>query len=897
MTLPAGTRLGSYELLSLLGAGGMGEVYRARDKKLDRDVAIKVLPGTVASDPDSLARFEREAKAIAALSHPNILSIFDFGTQDGVSYAVTELLEGETLRGKLDAGPISQQQAVDYALQTTRGLSAAHEKGIVHRDLKPENLFVTRDGHLKILDFGLAKRTEKDVTGTETSEPTELKQTGSGVVMGTLGYMSPEQLRGLPLDHRSDIFSFGAVLYEMLSGRKAFKKGTAADTVSAILKEEPPEPSGSGRNLSPALDHVIKHCLEKERSNRFQSAKDIAFALSQASGPTTTNAMSMAAPISGGSRVLVVVAALVVLAAAAVFLFHRLHGGGGGPGGVKRLAVLPFENLGAPEDDYFADGIADEVRGKLTSLPGVEVIARASSTPYRKTTKTPKQIADELGVKYLLTATVRWEKGSGASRVEVTPELVEVKESGAPTSRWQQPFDAALTDVFRVQADIASRVAAALGVALGADERESLSAKPTSNLAAYDVFLKGEEASKGMALSDVPSVRRALDFYDRAVALDPGFAQAWARVSGANSSLYYNRGPTLALAEQARQAAERAVALAPTRPEGYLALGTYARLVSLDFKHAMDQYEKGLRVAPGDASLLRGTALAEEGLGRWDAAVEHFRQAERLDPRSANNPSALAGAFLFMRRYREARNACDRGLAMAPASLTLIEYKAMTFLGEGDLAGARAVLRAAPVEVDPAVLVAYLANTYDVVWALEDEQKELLLRLTSAAFNDDPGSLALSQASVYALEADTPNVRTHADDARKAFEEQVRAAPEDPSLHLSLALALAYLGRKEEAIREGERGVALDPVSRDARDGPYHQHQLARVYMLVGEPEKALDTLEPLLKIPYFLSPGWLRIDPTFDPLRAYPRFQKLAAPTSPVSRLIPRHASSFSVC
>jgi TolB-like protein/Flp pilus assembly protein TadD len=890
MTLPAGTRLGSYELLSLLGAGGMGEVYRARDKKLDRDVAIKVLPGTVASDPDSLARFEREAKAIAALSHPNILSIFDFGTQDGVSYAVMELLEGETLRGKLDAGAISQQQAVDYALQATRGLSAAHEKGIVHRDLKPENLFITRDGHLKILDFGLAKRTEKDATGTETSAPTELKQTGSGVVMGTLGYMSPEQVRGLPLDHRSDIFSFGAVLYEMLSGGKAFKKGTAADTVSAILKEEPPELSESGRNVSPALDHVIKHCLEKERSNRFQSAKDVAFALSQASGPTMTHGMPMAAPAPGRSRALGVVAAIVVLAVAAVVLFPRLRGGGGGPGDVKRLAVLPFENLGAPEEDYFADGIADEVRGKLTSLPGVEVIARASSTPYRKTAKTPKQIADELGVKYLLTATVRWEKGSGGSRVEVTPELVEVKESGAPTSRWQQPFDAALTDVFQVQADIASRVAAALGVALGAGEKESLSAKPTSNLAAYDAFLKGEEASKGMALSDVPSVRRALDFYDRAVALDPGFAQAWARVSGANSSLYYNRGPTRALAEQARRAAERAVALAPTRPEGYLALGTCERLVSLDFQHAMDQYEKGLRVAPGDASLLRGTALAEEGLGRWDAAVEHFRQAERLDPRSVNNPSALAGAFLFTRRYREARNACDRGLALAPASLTLIEYKAMTFLGEGDLAGARAVFGAAPGEVEPAALVAYLANTYDIVWALDDAQKELLLRLTPAAFDDDPGGLALSQAWLYALKADTPNVRTHADNARKAFEEQVRAAPEDPSLHLNLALAFAYLGRKEEAIREGERGVALDPVSKDARDGPYHQHQLARIYMLVGEPDKALDTLEPLLKIPYFLSPGWLRIDPTFDPLRATPRFQKLAAPAPPVSCLIPPH-------
>ncbi|HEX7253289.1 MAG TPA: serine/threonine-protein kinase, partial [Thermoanaerobaculia bacterium] len=241
MTLVAGTRLGPYEILVPLGAGGMGEVYRARDKKLDRDVAIKVLPQSVAGDPDTLARFEREAKAVAALSHPNILSIFDFGTHEGVSYAVMELLEGETLRAKLDAGSITQKQAVDYALQVAKGLSAAHEKGVIHRDLKPENLFVTRDGHLKILDFGLAKRVEAVAPGKETSAPTDSGHTQPGTVMGTAGYMSPEQVKGFSVDHRSDIFSFGTILYELLSGKKAFKRDTSAETIAAILMKEPPE--------------------------------------------------------------------------------------------------------------------------------------------------------------------------------------------------------------------------------------------------------------------------------------------------------------------------------------------------------------------------------------------------------------------------------------------------------------------------------------------------------------------------------------------------------------------------------------------------------------------------------------------------------------------------------
>jgi TolB-like protein/tetratricopeptide (TPR) repeat protein len=856
----------------------MGEVYRARDSKLKRDVAIKVLPKSLAADPDALARFEREALAVAALSHPNILAIFDFGKHEGTAYAVTELLEGETLRGKLDTGSIPQRLAVDYALQVGRGLSAAHEKGIVHRDLKPENLFVSKDGHVKILDFGLAKKVEAVGKHEQTSAQTGSGHTEPGTVMGTMSYMSPEQVRGLPLDHRSDLFSFGAILYEMLSGRKAFKRDTASDTMAAIMRDEPPELTQSGRNVSPALDHIVRHCLEKDRENRFQTAKDVAFALSEASAPTTTSGAQVVAAPDGKKKVLIAVAAIVVLAVAGVFLLRRPHPGGGEAGFVKRVAVLPFENLGVPEDDYFADGIADEIRGKLTSLPGLQVIARGSSTPYKKTTKTPRQIAEELNVSYLLTATVRWEKSGGTNRVHVSPELVDVTRPDAPTSKWQQPFDATLTGVFQVQSEIATKVAQSLGGALGAGEERRLSEKPTQNLEAYDAFLKGEGAANDLAATDPPSLHKAIGFYEQAVALDPEFAQAWARVSSANSFLYVASTPMPALAERSRQAGEKAVALAPNRPEGYLALGEYERRISADYNRAFEQLQKGLRVAPGDASALSGTAIAEQGLGRWDAAVEHFRQAERLNPRSVGTLRNLADAFLSLRRYPEARQTVDRGLALAPANLILIQRRAMSYLGEGDLAGARAVLKAAPRQVEPTALVAFLANYEDLVWVLDEEQRKLLLRLTPSAFDDDRGAWALCLVQAYALKGDAANVRTHAEEARKAYEEQLRAAPNDAQRHAVLGLTLAYLGRKEEAFREGERGVALLPVSKDALNGPYIQHQLVRIYTLVGEPEKALDQLEPLLKIPYYLSPGWLRIDPNFDPLRKNPRFQKLLA-------------------
>jgi serine/threonine protein kinase/dipeptidyl aminopeptidase/acylaminoacyl peptidase len=282
MTLAAGTRLGPYEILAPLGAGGMGEVYRARDTKLDREVAVKVLPTSVAADPNTLARFEREAKAVAALSHPNILSIFDFGSHDGVAFAAMELLEGETLRAKLAGGPVPQRKAVEYALQMAYGLAAAHDRGIVHRDLKPENLFVSRDGRLKILDFGLAKKVEAISADAPTSAPTDSGRgrTDPGTVMGTVSYMSPEQVKGLAVDSRSDIFSFGAVLYEMLSGERAFKRATAPETLTAILREEPEDLSGPNRRVEPALEGLVRHCLEKSPDERFQSARDLAYALS-----------------------------------------------------------------------------------------------------------------------------------------------------------------------------------------------------------------------------------------------------------------------------------------------------------------------------------------------------------------------------------------------------------------------------------------------------------------------------------------------------------------------------------------------------------------------------------------------------------------------------------------
>ncbi|MGA9815115.1 MAG: serine/threonine-protein kinase, partial [Terriglobales bacterium] len=324
MALSSGTKLGPYEIQSLVGAGGMGEVYRAHDSRLDRTVAIKVLPASFSADRDRMQRFAQEARAAAALNHPNILSIFDIGDQQGSPYVVSELLEGETLRERLRSGPLSSRKAIDYALQVARGLAAAHEKGIVHRDLKPENLFITNDGRVKILDFGLAKLLMPEAP-SGADAPTLHAVTEPGLIMGTVGYMSPEQVRGQAADQRSDIFAFGAILYEMISGKRAFHGETSADTMSAILKEEVPELSETARSVPPGLERIVRHCLEKNASQRFHSAGDMAFdleALTEISATSKSGAQAAVQEVRGAEsrRRLASVAGALALAAALIAL-------------------------------------------------------------------------------------------------------------------------------------------------------------------------------------------------------------------------------------------------------------------------------------------------------------------------------------------------------------------------------------------------------------------------------------------------------------------------------------------------------------------------------------------------------------------------------------------------
>jgi tetratricopeptide (TPR) repeat protein len=371
------------------------------------------------------------------------------------------------------------------------------------------------------------------------------------------------------------------------------------------------------------------------------------------------------------------------------------------------------------------------------------------------------------------------------------------------------------------------------------------------------------------------AIRRAAGYYEQAVALDSAFAIAWAQLSRAHSQLYGTGSPTVEGARLARAAAERALALGE-RAAGHLAMGDYYASVAGDVRRALDEYAGGRRLAPNDAELLAAAALAEQSAGRWEESLQHLEQASRIDPRSVLTVRRLTRAYLFLRRYPEAREAGERALQVAPTSLDVIETSAMVFLGQGDLPGARAVLAAAARRVETTALVAFMATYWDLYWVLDPDQQALLLRLSPGPFDNSRGAWGLALTQTYALRGDQTHARAYADSARMAYEEALRATPDDAQTRILLGVALAYLGRKQEAITEGKRGLALRPISVDAYTGAYNQFQLARIYILTGEPENALDQLEPLLRVPFYLSPGWLRIDPTFDPLRKHPRFQKL---------------------
>jgi eukaryotic-like serine/threonine-protein kinase len=668
MTLPAGTRLGPYEILTRIGSGGMGEVYRARDTRLGREVAIKVLPVEFSEDPQRLTRFEQEARSASALNHPNIVSVYDVGREGATSYIAMELVDGQNLRELLatDLPPLSK--ALEIAAQVADGLAKAHAAGIVHRDLKPENVMVSKDGFAKILDFGLAKPTRPDSGKALLSRvPTATGATEPGIALGTVGYMSPEQVRGLPVDSRSDIFSFGAILYELLTGRRAFRGASPADTLSAILKEEPPELSRGGAEVPPALERVVRRCLEKSREERFESARDLAFALREAAHlPVPSQEPKVPArrrirPLPVWSLALLGAAALLaVLLIGDVGGLRRRLSRGGTAARIDSIAVLPLANLsGDPQQEYFADGMTEELISNLAKISALRVTSRTSVMRYKSSSKSLPEIARELGVEAVVEGSVT----RAGSQVKITAQLIDAAKD---RHLWADSFQRELKDVLALQGEVARAIAGEIGVRLTPQERSRLASTKAVNPQAYEAYLKGQYH---LFRRTAPDALKSLEYFQEAVQKQPDYALAHAAIAEAYETAAGSVTGALSPREafpKAKAAAMRAVELDPTLGEPFASLAWISFVFDRDWKTAENQFQRALQLNTNYPIAHENYAMFLTRMGRFEEATREITRAQELDPASLSVNTMMGIVQSLGRRYDEAIPRFHRVLDMDP---------------------------------------------------------------------------------------------------------------------------------------------------------------------------------------------------------------------------------------
>jgi len=617
-----GSTLGHYGIIEQIGAGGMGVVYRAHDGRLGRDVAIKVLPDEAAQDPDRLARFEREARALAALNHPNIATVHGFETVEcppAVTFLVMELLEGEPLRQRIPSGGVGWQKAVEIGVAVADGLAAAHTKGIVHRDLKPENIFLTADGRVKILDFGLAQVKEPVQENAETANLTPAG-TIPGTIMGTVGYMAPEQVKGLPADARSDIFALGCVMYEMLAGQQAFRRNSTAETYAAILMEEPPSLSMAGVAAPAELERTVRRCLEKSAGERFQSASDLAYNLKS----TATGQVLPVPPEQQKTR---------------------------------SIAVLPLQNLtGDPDQAYLVDGLHEELISTFAQISAFEkVIARTSVMGFKDSGVPIREIGRQLDVNAVLEGSVR----RSGNTVRATLQLID---ASSENHLWVNSFERDITNILALQSDVARAVVGEVELALTPEEAGRLDAARAVNPEAREAYLKGAYHWRKLTPDGIDAAER---YFELAIEKDPSFVPAhvglmWVWGGRAQFGLV---SPAEG-GSKAKAAALKAIALDDSSAEAHEALAEVRTWTDWDWAGAEPEWRRALEINPNAAMSHAYYAHYLAILGRTDEAVPHSKRALELDPFNPLFHVLFAVVLLFQRRFDEALVAAQTTLDM-----------------------------------------------------------------------------------------------------------------------------------------------------------------------------------------------------------------------------------------
>src|SRR5438132_443439 len=874
-------RVGNYEILEEIGRGGMGVIYRARQRHSRRIVALKRMVSYHADSRETLERFRREAEAAASLDHPNILPIYEVGQgEDGLPFFSMKYAAGGSLQ---KAEPVLRnelRECVRLMAKVAHAVQYAHEHAVLHRDLKPGNILLDGRGEPFVTDFGLAKWLDTSTDLTRTL-----------AIFGTPGYIAPEQAKGpaAKLTRAADVYSLGAILFDLFTGRPPF----LGEHALAVIQQASEKPAPKLRSLVPALDRnletICARCLEREPQARYRSASDLAVDLERWLEGRPIIARPVSPPVRAwcwakrNPKLAAATAAAFCSATAAAFLFFS-HNGLAPQSGLdsalppeKSIAVLPFENLSRnPDNAYFAEGIQDEILTRLSKIADLKVISRTSTQHYKSKPENLPDIARQLGVTHILEGSVQ--KSSDGVRVNV--QLIKAADD---SHLWADTFDRKLTDIFSVETDVAKAIADQLRAKMTGQEKQVIAAKPTDNPEAYHAYLRGlaytlkPENSPANALG-------AQKYLREAVRLDPRFALSWALLSFVDARGYLTQAlqPTLALREEARQAAETALALQPNLGEAVVAKGNYHYFCLKDYNTAVRYFEEARQLLPNNSRIPESLAYIERRRGQWDRSESYFNEAERLDPGNVNLLTQHAISYIELRRFPEALRKLDQVLDITPDDVDTLVAKADIAQAEGDLPRASALLVPLhPAADDTNVLE---AQVYQAI--LERRPGEVIPRLTEILAKPDQalgyhnGELRLWLGWAQEATGDHGAAQESWRRARGELEPFLKEQPVNYQLLGDLALTNMGLGDKAAAFKMIEQAMALIPVEKDPFDGPQVIEILARVAAQTGEPDRAFAALQKLLSIPYNspsgvpLTPALLRLDPMFDPLRNDPRFQ-----------------------